>query len=249
MEIAIGLLIGVAIGATGVGGGTLTAPALVLLMGYPPKVAVATALIFSAVVKIWASGEYLVRGQVNFRVLAWLLCGGLPGALLGAVMLEKLNVARANEWILIGIGAVVLVSAVSSIFNLRRGPRNESSRLHLLPLFTVPIGMESGFSSSGTGALGTVLLFRFTSLSPTAVVGTDLVFGMLVCGIAGVVHAASGTCDWHALSRLIPAGIAGSMIGVRICSALPTRTLRRSVLLGAAAIGLSLLVKGMEGIL
>jgi len=249
MEIALGLLIGVAIGATGVGGGTLTAPALVLLLGYPPKVAVATALIFAAVVKIWASGEYLVRKQVDFRVLAWLLCGGLPGALVGAVALERFKIARANQWILSGIGAVVLISAVTSVFNIRKGLRRGGPKLHLLPFFTIPIGIESGFSSSGTGALGTVLLFRFTSLNSTTVVGTDLLFGMLVCGIAGAVHAAAGACDWRALAQLVPAGIIGTMVGVRLGSALPTKTLRKSVLLCAAAIGLSLLVRGMGGIL
>jgi len=69
MQIVIGLVIGVAIGSTGVGGGTLTAPALILLLGYSPRIAVATALLYSAVVKIGAAVVYLSRQQVNFRVL------------------------------------------------------------------------------------------------------------------------------------------------------------------------------------
>ena len=249
MEIAIGVLIGLAIGATGVGGGTLTAPALILLLGYTPHGAVATALVFSATVKVFASGTYLIRGNVDFRVFGYLICGGAPGALLGAFALERLRVARANQWILCAIGIVVMISAVGNIVNFRRHQRASISTRYLLPLFCFPIGLESGFSSSGAGALGTTLLFRVTDLSPAEIVGTDLVFGLTISAIAGGVHAYSGACDWHGLAKLIPAGILGSVIGVHICSILSAKTLRKVIMIFAAGIGFSLLVRGLEGIL
>jgi len=245
MNIIIGLVIGFAIGGTGVGGGTLTAPALVLLMGYSPKLAVGTALVFATAVKLFASAEYLLRSQIQYRVLGFLLLGGGPSAQGRAFLVEKLHIARANQWILCGIGAVVLVSALTSIFNIR-APRENVDKSRLLPLFSFPIALETGFSSSGSGALGTVLLFRFTSLPPTMVVGTDLVFGLIISALAGGVHALSGTCNWSALATLIPAGIVGSFLGVRVCTALPRTTLRKSILVCAAGIGCSLLVKGME---
>jgi uncharacterized membrane protein YfcA len=249
MEIAIGVLIGLAIGATGVGGGTLTAPALILLMGYTPRGAVATALVFSAAIKVFASGTYLFRGNVDFRIFGYLICGGAPGALLGAFALERLRVARANQWILCAIGIVVMISAVGNIVNFRRNQRASISTPYLLPLFCFPIGLEAGFSSSGSGALGTTLLFRVTTLSPAVIVGTDLVFGLTVSAIAGGVHAYSGACDWRGLARLIPAGILGSLIGVHICTILSAKTLRQVIMIFAAGIGFSLLVRGLEGIL
>lgn len=249
MEIIIGLFIGFAIGATGVGGGTLTAPALVLLLGFPPRVAVGTALVFATVVKIFASADYLIRRQINFRILTVLLIGGLPGALVGALALDKLNIARANQWILCGIGAVVMVSAITSVVKFRTNDRPHATHARLLPFLAFPIALETGFSSSGAGALGTVLLFHMTDLPPAMVVGTDLAFGLLISAVGGGVHLISGTCDWTALYRLIPAGIVGTFMGVRVCTVLPKTTLRKSILIGAAAIGLTLVVKGMEGIL
>ena len=249
MEIAIGVLIGLAIGVTGVGGGTLTAPALILLMGYPPRSAVATALVFSAAVKVFASGAYLIRGRVDLRILRYLMCGGVPGALIGAFALERLHIAKANEWILCTIGALVTSSALANIMNLRRPRDRPAPRLHLLPFFSLPIGLESGFCASGAGALGTVMLFQFTALAPIVIVGTDLVFGLAVSAIAGGVHAYSGACNWNGLARLIPSGIIGSMIGIHTCSALPAQTLRKLILVCAACVGLSLVLKGLGGIL
>jgi hypothetical protein len=250
MEILIGLVIGFAIGGTGVGGGTLAAPAFVLLLGYSPRIAVGTALVFAAAVKIFASAEYLFRRQVNFKILMYLLCGGLPGAFIGAMALERLKTERANQWILCGIGLVVMISAISSVVKFRNPETSGAApRPRWLPFITFPIGLETGFSSAGAGALGTVVLFQLTSLAPSMVVGTDLVFGLLVSTVGGTVHALSGTCNWIALAKLIPSGIIGAMIGVRVCTALPRKTLRKSILICAAAIGFSLVVKGMEGIL
>jgi uncharacterized membrane protein YfcA len=248
MDIAIGLLVGLAIGTTGVGGGTLTAPILVLLLGYPPRVAVATALVYAASVKLWAASAYVIRRQVSLRVLLFLLLGGVPGAVLGTILLDGLSVPSTSRWILCGVGAVVLVSAVSSLFDVNREKRALQCRYRCLPFLAFPIGVESGFSSSGSGALGTVLLLRFTTLAPADVVGTGLAFGVVICGIAGVMQALNGNCDLGALARMIPAGLVGSMLGVLLCTRLPVRILRNSLLVGTAGIGLTLLIKGLGGI-
>ena len=249
MEIAVGLFIGLAIGTTGVGGGTLTAPALILLFGYDPRRAVATALVFATAIKLWTTIAYIVRQQVQFRILAFLLSGGIPGAIVGTIILNRLALTSANNWVLCGVGAVVLGTALMCLVGAPRSTSALQLRQRFLPLLAFPIGLESGFSSSGSGALGTVLLFRFTSLSPAEVVGTDLAFGFAVCGMAGVLQAASGHCDAEALLRLVPAGIAGSIVGVLVCGIVPAKLLRRSLLICVAGIGLSLLIKGIGGIL
>ena len=149
---------------------------------------------------------------------------------------------------LCAIGIVVIISAVGNIVNFRRHQRASTSKPHLLPFFSLPIGLESGFSSSGAGALGTTLLFRVTALSPAEIVGTDFVFGLAVSAIAGGVHAYSGACDWHGLAQLIPAGI-GRLIGVHLLHHIVAKTLRRVIMIFAAGIGCSLLVRGLDGIL
>src|SRR5262249_11347680 len=112
-----------------------------------------------------------------------------------------------------------------------------------------PIGVESGFSSAGSGALGTVVLFNLTALTPAVVVGTDLVFGMLVSTVGGGIHAFSGSCDWNALAKLIPGGVIGCLIGARAGRSLPAITLRKAVLACTAFVGVSLLWKGLGAIL
>jgi uncharacterized membrane protein YfcA len=249
MELVIGLLIGMAIGATGVGGGTLTAPALIFLLGFSPHVAVATALIFSAAVKVWASGVYLLRGQVNFRVLGRMLAGGLPGAVLGALALTHLKSAKSDNWILVGVGAIVAISALANLLKFDKPrPQTGAAKTYVLPFLALPIGLESGFSSAGSGALGTLVLFNFTSLTPAAVVGTDLVFGMLVSMLAGGVNAGAGNCNWNALALLIPAGIVGSLIGARACVGLSIKTMRQAVLISTACVGLLLVSRGLARI-
>lgn len=249
MEIAVGLLIGLAIGTTGIGGGTLTAPALVLLMGFEPRTAVATALVFAASVKLWAVIAYVVRKQVRLRVLAFLLLGGVPGAVLGTTILDGLSIHNTSDWVLCGVGMVVLISAVSSLIDLRGFGKGLVCRERLLPVVAFPIGLESGFSSSGSGALGTVLLLRLTRLTPPEVVGTGLAFGIGICGIAGVMQALAGHCDTQCLVKMIPAGMAGSMIGALVCGYIPANFLRKSLLFCVAGTGLTLLIKGLNGIL
>lgn len=249
MEVVIGFVLGIAIGSTGVGGGTLTAPALILLMGYSPRVAVATALLFAAIVKMGASAVYLFRRQVDFRVLGLLLIGGVPGAAIGALILQEFRTIKANDWILFTVGAVVATSALFQLLELRRRSSVNDDRLNLIPMFSLPIGVEAGFSSAGAGALGTLVLFNLTTLKPAVVVGTDLVFGMLVSTVGGGIHAFSGSCDWNALARLIPAGMAGCLIGARAGRVLPAPVLRKAVLACTVLVGVSLLFKGLGAIL
>lgn len=248
MEILIGLVIGFAIGVTGVGGGTLTAPALILLLGFSARAGIATALVFSATVKIWASGIYLWRREVDFRVLGYMIAGGLPGAILGASAIQRLRGGRSDGWILAIVGAIVAISAASSLFRIGK-PNRARSRPALLPVFTFPIGLETGFSSAGAGALGSVVLFNLTALSPTTVVGTDLWFGMIISGLGGSIHALAGSCDWAALARLVPAGVVGTILGAFVSRALPAKILRSVALACATGVGILLLCKGIKEIL
>lgn len=223
------------------------APSLVFILGFPSRIAVATALLFSSFVKVIASGVYLWKRQVDARILAYLLCGGIPGAAIGATILKGLNNKKFEAWIFVVIGIIIITSAFLSLFSFRLSAGSPKPRIYLLLFLSFIIGSETGFSSAGAGALGTTMLFNVTALTPSLVVGTDLVFGLIISVLAGGIH--SGSCDYTALCKLVPAGIVGAIIGARASLGLPVKTLRKSVLLGIILVGVLLLQKGFAGIL
>jgi len=247
LGILIGLIIGLVIGSTGLGGGVLTAPILILFMGLSPAESVGTALVFSAAAKVSGALVYLNRGQVDFRVLGHLLAGGVPGAAVGALSLGRIPAAGSNGVVLIIIGAAVVASAGFSLFGRRGELAPRVPRPGLLPVLSFPVGVGAGFSSAGAGALGTLLLFSFTNLTPAVVVGTDLVFGMAVSAVGGGLHAAAGSWNGGLLLKLAGGGVVGAAAGSHLAAAIPARVLRTVVLAAAMLLGFLLLERGLEG--
>jgi hypothetical protein len=245
----IGLLIGVAIGTTGVGGGVLTAPLLMLIFGMPPGTSVGTALLFSSCVKILSAGLFTARRKVHGKTLGWLLAGGIPGALAGPLLLRKLAVAGTQPWILLIVGLTVTVTAAFGLLRTRSAGAERKDRSRTLPFFSFPIGLEVGFSSAGAGALGTVVLFQRTNLEPAQVVGTDLVFGLAVSACAGGVHMAAGNWDQGVLLKLLAGGVPGALAGAFLTGRVPARPLRILVLGWAILLGLLLAGQGLHKLL
>ena len=125
----IGLIVGIAVGATGVGAGILTVPLLVIVAGKPALESVGAALLFSTIIKTLATARYQLRGQVDWRTLGWLSLGGVPGVLAGSLFLKELN-EQSLRYALLGVGlTVTLTAALSLAQNLRR-PQNSQGRLH-----------------------------------------------------------------------------------------------------------------------
>lgn len=245
MEILIGLAIGLAIGTTGVGGGVLTAPTLILFLGLPPARSIGTALLFSAIAKTVATAMYVWRRQVDFQVLRYLLAGGVPGAIAGSLLLKKIFRNQQNGAVLCLVGATVAVSAVFSILSVFRRTTKRRTRLGALPFLSFLIGLEVGFSSAGAGALGTVMLIAFAGLPPLMVIGTDLVFGMVLSAVGGGIHAVSGNWDGPLLMKLLIGGMAGVLIGSRMASILPARILRGAILAWALLMGATMVHQGI----
>jgi uncharacterized protein len=251
LQIAVGFLIALMIGLTGVGGGTMTVPILVLFMGIPAPAAVGTALAFSAIVKIPAGLLYLREHKVDFAVLRWLLMGGLPGVLAGGVLLGKLEGAGWRNVVLVAVGITI---ALTAVFNLIRLVRNSESRppgqerRRLLPWLALPIGLEVGFSSAGAGALGTLLLLYCTSLAAAQVVGTDLAFGLTLSAVGGGLHLGLGHLDRPLFLRLVAGGIPGGLAGARLATVMPTRALRAGLLVWLVFLGTQLLYHGVQAL-
>lgn len=239
MEIIAGFLIALAIGATGVGAGSITAPILILFFGMSATDAVTTSLVFSTIVKLFATPIYLSRGQVNFRALAYIAAGGLPAVIIGSVLLNHLDKNGLTRPILIIVGVTVLVSAMGTFWRSMSptGIPQKAVNPAWLPAVFAPIGFEVGFSSAGAGALGTVALMRFTTLHPAEIVGTDLAFGLLLSLFAGGIHASTTGVPWPVLWKLLAGGIPAVLIGTQLTKVLEPRKMRLALCVWLIYIG------------
>lgn len=246
MQIAIGFVIALCVGLTGVGGGSFTTPALVLLAGLSGAEAVGTALVFSTIVRLAAAPFYIAGRQVHVRYLWLMLIGGIPGLLAGTYLLASFNSRRWNPLVLIVIGGILLVS--STLTFLFRNPRIGIKRNNpsWLPWLTLPIGVETGFSSAGAGALGTILLLNCAEMPAAKVVGTDLAFGIVLAATGSALHLGLGSISLTALKALLAGGIPGVLVGCALASKVPSSTLKPVILTCTFLLGLQLVWSGIR---
>ena len=245
-----GFLIAMLVGMTGVGGGTLTVPVLMIFFGVDPAHAVGAALLFSTAVKLLLVPLAAARGQVSYRILGWMLLAGIPGALLGSFALKGMMAAGAKSTVQFLLGAVIASAAtiqVGALLRKKNGDRAATDRPRTLGALMFPVGLEVGFSSAGAGALGSVALLSLTSLSPAAVVGTDLAFGLALSAIAGGVHFQFGDVDMALLQQLLTGGLAGALTGAFLSTQVPQRVLKGILASSLFGIGLHLCWGAVRG--
>jgi len=242
MEVLLGFAIAVAIGITGVGGGVITAPALILFLGVPPVEAVTTSLVYAACVKMLIAPQYLWRKQVDFRILGKLLVGGIPGVVAGTFLLTRLNSSKNNALMYGILGGTIAVMSAIHLYRLTRGltMHSDRDRSRWLPLMALPIGMEVGFSSAGAGALGTLALMGTTTLTTAKVVATDVFFGLALSLIGGGLHWSAGHAAPTLLYKLLAGGVLGAFAGVFVASSVPARPLRAALCVWLIFIGAQL---------
>jgi len=248
MEYVVGFLIACAVGLTGVGAGSITAPILILFFHLKPAVAVGTALTFAAVIKFAVLPIYLRRRQVSYRVLLLLCAGGIPGVVIGIQVLKKLSIEDHEKGIFLVLGITIIsLSLVNLYRSLRRKIRSATAdHSKWLPPIAALIGAEVGVSSAGAGALGAVVIMTLTQLSPALVVGTDMVFGLTISTIGSGLHLFIGHYDLHMLERLCAGGIVGAICGAMLSSKLPSRTLQMVLFICLIGLGLQLCLKALS---
>ena len=216
MELALGFIIAFVIAITGVGAGTITAPLLILFLRVPIVIGVGTALVYSVIVKAIVVPLQMWRRQVVYRVLGIMLIGGIPGVILGSLLFRHFA-ALGNHAVLYAVlGAIIVTSSAWHLYRYFRpfaANTHKPTRIRAIAALMFPIGAEVGFSSSGAGALGTVVLLGLSSLTAAQVVGTDLAFGFCVSLAGSGIHLASGHLDTALLTRLVIGGIAGGLTG------------------------------------
>ncbi len=247
MPFVVGFLIAMAVGLTGVGAGSITAPILIMFFATSPADSVGTALIFAAVIKMVVAPMYLMRKQVDRRVMTLLCAGGLPGVLLGVYLIGALNALHYERALFVLLGTTIATMAIYSMYRtLRKGKLAKGTDRHgWLPVIAAAIGTEVGFSSAGAGALGSLALLNLTSLTPGEVVGTDMMFGLVLSLVGGGFNLTAGHYDATLLWKLIAGGVFGVMMGANLSAVLPARPLRVGLSVWLSVIGAQLAWKGL----
>jgi uncharacterized protein len=245
-HLLIGFAIALAVGLTGIGGGSFTVPALLLFAGLPAGEAVGTAFIFAGVVRLVAAPFYLFNRQIHSRYFYLLLRGAIPGLLAGTLVLPYMTAGGGNPTVVIVLGVVLAFSSALSFAPRARNREFALKNAHWLPWLAFPIGVESGFSSAGAGVLGTVLLLNYSEITPSQVVGTDLLFGLVLAVIGGIFHWAAGSISLSALFPLLLGGLPGVLLGCMLSRHIPAHRLRAVIAILAICAGLQLVVSGVK---
>jgi len=232
-----GLAVGTLVGFTGVGGGSLMTPLLVLLFGVHPTTAVGTDLLYAGLTKISGSFVHNLNGAVNWRVTRRLATGSAPAAALTLIGLAHFGKdANATGGVITTVlGFALLLTAAAILFRrfiLERAAglfENRSERQ--IALFTVALGAILGvlvsISSVGAGAIGvTILLMLYPKMATVKIVGSDIAHAVPLTLIAGVGHWWLGSVDWALLLSLLIGSIPGIAIGSHFASRVPEHVLR-----------------------
>ncbi|WP_051953032.1 sulfite exporter TauE/SafE family protein [Methylocapsa aurea] len=241
-----GFIVGVLVGFTGVGGGSLMTPLLVLLFGIAPGTAVGTDLLYAAITK--ASGT-LVHGlnrTVDWRIVRRLAGGSIPATGLTLLFLNYIGASQhgASGLITTVLGIALILTAITLNFRkwlLSRlaayveGLSDGQTRL-LTNLFGAFLGVLVSISSVGAGAIGvTVLILLYPNILSARIVGSDIAHAVPLTLIAGIGHWFLGSIDWALLMSLLIGSVPGIMIASRLAAFVPERVLR-PVLAGALAV-------------
>ncbi len=248
-EILIGVLIALAVGLTGIGGGSFTVPALVLIVGLPAGASVGTAFVFAGVLRLIAAPFYLAGRHIHWRYLWLLALGAVPGLAIGTFALRLLSSDSGSPVVVLLLG--LLLTASSSITFIPWAQKQDFAHKnsHWLPWLALPIGVEAGFSSAGAGALGTVLLLNYSEMTPPEVVGTDILFGLVLAVLGSAFHWKFGAISGPVLTQLLEGGIPAVMIGCLLARRVPARNLKRVIALIAIFAGLQLVWTGSRTVM
>jgi uncharacterized membrane protein YfcA len=240
-----GLLVGLAVGATGVGGGSLMTPVLILFYGISPSLAVGTDLLYASVSKAFGVLLYRRNGSVDWAIVGWQALGSVPASLLTLWWLRQQgDTAALDHLIKLTLSVAIIVTATFTLLQgtiasyLRRGLPPAGNRKDLDPgvrraltlLAGALIGSVVTISSVGAGVIGMMLLLLLYPKHHTVkIVGSDLAHAVLITAIAGLGHARLGTVDYPLLGWLLLGAMPGIWIGSRIGFRLEGPVLKRAV--------------------
>ena len=236
--IVSGFAVGLLVGMTGVGGGSLMTPLLTLLFGVPPSVAVGTDLAFASITKTAGTFTHRLRGTVHWDIVKLLCIGALPAAVVATLGLRHFGTLNAEigQVIRYSIAGSVMLTVVALLFKgkmlawINASPSRQLQG-RTLSAATITAGAVLGIlvtvSSIGAGAIGaTLLVMLYPRLSSAEVAGTDIAYAVPLTAIAAAGHWWLGSINWELLAMLLIGSLPGITLGSWIARSVPERFLR-----------------------
>jgi uncharacterized membrane protein YfcA len=248
-----GFAVGLLVGMTGVGGGSLMTPLLTLMFGVSPAVAVGTDLAFASLTKGVGTFTHRLRGTVHWDIVGRLCLGALPAALLASLALQHFGTLdkHIGQVIRYTIAGSVLLTVVALLFKrkmlawITAHPERQlqGRALHIATIVSgVVLGTLVTISSIGAGAIGaTLLVLLYPRLTSAEVAGTDIAYAVPLTAIAAVGHWWLGSINWSLLLTLLVGSVPGITIGAYAARAVPERLLRGLLAITLVAVATKLL--------
>ena len=248
-----GLLIGMLVGMTGMGGGALMTPILILVFGFKPTLAVGTDILHGAVFKTFGAVRHRGLGTVHARLTFWMFLGSGPMSLLGVEVADWLQRTRGDGVESVSakvIGGALVLGALGLLAKtyVRRGVQPDDSpfllaRRQRVIAFTLGAtgGFIVGLTSVGSGTFFALVMLTVFPLTAVKIVGTDIFHAAALLWVAGISHLLHGNVDLGAMSWLLLGSIPGILMGSQVTVRLPERSLRIGLAAVLAASGIRLL--------
>jgi uncharacterized membrane protein YfcA len=250
-----GFGVGFLVGMTGMGGGSLMTPLLVLLFGIKPTTAIGTDIAYAAVTKTAGGWRHLKLKTVNMRLVYWMAAGSVPSAIAGVWVLDILKRKlgdQLDETVFAILAACLLVVGAATLlrgfFLADKIQERDDFVMHTRhKIAAVAIGATTGFviglSSAGSGTLIAIMLIAVYRLTPQRVVGTDVVHAALLLWAAGIAHIVAGNVDFGLAANILVGSIPGVIIGSNLSVKWPQGALRTILGVVLIAAGVTILNK------
>ena len=237
-----GFIVGAIVGLTGVGGGSLMTPLLVLMFGIHPAKAVGTDLLYAAITKSGGTWVHARKGTVDWKIAGLLAAGSMPATVITLLLVHFYapgGFDNATHLISVALGIALLLTALSLIFRTKllawaqsrqRTPRSQRATDRLTILTGLILGVLVSLSSVGAGALGvTALLFLYPTLPTVKIVGSDIAHAVPLTLVAGIGHWFMGSVDFELLGALLVGSLPGIYLGSHLAVRIPEKVLRPSL--------------------
>jgi uncharacterized protein len=257
--VVFGFGVGILVGMTGIGGGSLMTPLLIIVAGIKPVVAIGTDLAYGAITKTVGGWRHWRKGTVDFGVCWWLAGGSVPGSLIGVWLLDRLHSRYGDGFddaLLLTVAAALLIVSVAILARALFMPRLVAKERETVELTAgvkvsavgigLVLGLILGFTSVGSGALIGLALILVFHLTPHRVVGTDVFHAAVLLWVAGLAHFVSGNVDLVLMSNILLGSVPGVWIGTNLMTRVPSTGLRPA--LGCVLLGSALGVASKAGV-
>ncbi len=255
--VIFGFGIGALVGMTGMGGGTLMTPLLILVFGIKPVTAIGTDIFYAAVTKTVGGWRHLRKGTVNLGLTFWLALGSVPASVLGVWLISILQSRIGEEdldsivYALLGgtllmVGIITLARALILTDLIEERDDFEIKRRHKIAAVTIgaTTGFVIGITSAGSGTVIAILLIAVFRLSPRRVVGTDVFHAAILLWAAGMAHWVSGNVDFGLAANILLGSVPGVVVGTHFAARAPVGFLRTALGLVLVASGIVTVQKG-----